>query len=911
MQFQVYINNVDYTQYVSLPLSDQLALDRSLDYGSLKLSYTDIQEAIKPFTEVVITFIADDSSVDELFYFVANDKCEEIIQTETYNHTLMLIEQTKALERFVGRTHPITQKLLNQLKVVATVSKTGALDWKKALTFKSPMAEGVIYIDGHKKFFNEVIGVTPSEIGGVLNVYKDGETVFTDTGLENNEILLNVTEGRYYFEYWSGAFNDANTTRVMFYIDVWKEEDLPKPKTITSEVNNVLATIETLWVNETPRFVFNEEQAKKYENTVIPEITLTGTLYEQLNQIGQCINAVPRLKKNVVYFDEWGNDELIEQNPYLQEYISSVKTFDIEQYAVALDSNVDNFVNNDATNEGSIVEPYTDGFKTVRTESAVGQLTEDNVVISTQYPIERILNVQVGFANSSTFVGYDISNYVYSLAEYNTLSSFQDVYPSKSFAIYYDVGQKDIKGLSFKVPNIVNPIFENYAIVNIINRALSEYGQSQVTIDNILQLQFRVTYIPIINGRARQYRQNIAEVPFASTLTYNQSSQKINAKAMGKAMKGAIEKLGNPELIKTYLISIEEFKNVKDIKIGQKFNEDYYISIIKREYYPEFVKMELGLSKNFNKLSEYVGVDNEIRFYEISEKQVVNSQILYEEFCVIGDDLENYDNNIAVSLDSISKSLRNKPITKISGVLATGFADGVELKKVVLPVVTYAMGNSVLMSFSYEDNFTAGSMVKRGITTYQKYVEYTDVWGEVHELMLEYGQYKKLGEYNYNDVVKEADAIPDASEIDAFEFTKNMNLNVIINKENRAIPTFNYMLHFVTNRKDIVIGEGMAKYCYINNTEKGIISLYVFDKPLKKFDDELTGGTQVGQLDGTFISQSRYIKFDDIKTQVAGKSWALIKEVNGSKHLLFGQNIDLKANDTINLPKLNFTHILY
>lgn len=903
MEYQILIDNKDYTQYVSLPLSEQLALDRSLDFGSLKLNYTDIAEPIKPFTDVVIKLIWEDKT-KELYYFVSNDNCQEIIQTGRYTHILLLIEQTKWLERFIGRTHPITQKLFAQQKVMATISKTGLIDRKKELNIKTPLVAGLVYFESVETFFNN-LGIDTN--GGSLEVYNDG--VLFGTFTDNTGI--NLTAGQWTFIYWSGNITSADTTRVTFYIDVVNENEKPVSKTITSEVNNVLATIETLWVNETPRFTFDAEQAEKYKDVVIPELTLTGTLFEQLSQIGNCIHAVPRLRNGIIYFDEWGSEEITIAQQYwntiLGDYISNVQSFDIEQYAIAVDSNVDNLVNSDDDNFGSVIEPYTDGFKTVRAEGGVVQLKDENVVISTQYPIERILNVVVGYSNEDDFISADISSYVYPTAEYELLSSFSESYPSKAYALKYEVGQKNITGLSFKIPDAISPIFSSYAIQNIIYRVNS----SASTISSLQKLQFRVTYIPIINGRARQYRNNIKDVSTSTTLAYNQSSQKINARAMGEAMKGAIEKLGNPELTKTYLIPQDLSGYTTAIKAGQKFDDDYYISIIKREYYPEFIKMELGLSKNFNKLNEYVGVDKEIRFYEISEKQVVNTQILYEEFCVIGDELDNYDGNVAVSLNSTAKALTGKQGEKISSVVAVGSVDGVDLQKVILPVVTYPIGNAVLMTFGYEDNYSAGANINRGTSTFQEYVPYTDIWGEVSNLDITYGQYVKNNEFRYDEVIEEGDALPNADNIDYGEFKRNMNLKVVINKESRAIPTFNYMLHFVTNRNDIVIGEGMAKYFYINGTDTYPINLYVFDNKIGKYDYELQGGTLIGKLNGNYtISEKQYIDFGSFVSSVEGKSWAVVKEIDGVKHLLFGQNKNITANSVINLPKLNFTHII-
>ena len=121
------------------------------------------------------------------------------------------------------------------------------------------------------------------------------------------------------------------------------------------------------------------------------------------------------------------------------------------------------------------------------------------------------------------------------------------------------------------------------------------------------------------------------------------------------------------------------------------------------------------------------------------------------------------------------------------------------------------------------------------------------------------------------------------------------------------------MLHFVTNRSDIVIGEGMAKYSYLVTDTTSPAKLYVLDKKLNKFDNIINEGTEIASLENVVWGYGdNFIELvNGFVSTVNGKSWALVKEVNGQNHLLFGQNKEISANDTINLPKLNFTHILY
>jgi hypothetical protein len=231
-----------------------------------------------------------------------------------------------------------------------------------------------------------------------------------------------------------------------------------------------------------------------------------------------------------------------------------------------------------------------------------------------------------------------------------------------------------------------------------------------------------------------------------------------------------------------------------------------------------------------------------------------------------------------------------------------------------LPVVAHQIGNSALLTVSYDDNYSAGKNIQRidgGVFQYQ--VPYTDTYGEMDSCVLQFGE---IGENppTYATTIKDGDALPLAEGVAYNGFYGKMQMELVINKESRAIPTINYMLHFVTNRKDIVIGEALPKYsylCYQNETtwDKEKVSVYVFDRKLRKFEDVLNGGTEIGLLNGQIVDK-RYIEYETMQTPIACKSWAVVIQIGDKKHLLFGQNKDIEANSVINLPKLNFTHII-
>ena len=83
-------------------------LDSALDNGVLNLFMIPRKEVFKPFTPITITKDSDTYTM-----FVASDKVTEIIGTGKYKHDLVLIEETKLLEKKIVDTNTTTQPLIH------------------------------------------------------------------------------------------------------------------------------------------------------------------------------------------------------------------------------------------------------------------------------------------------------------------------------------------------------------------------------------------------------------------------------------------------------------------------------------------------------------------------------------------------------------------------------------------------------------------------------------------------------------------------------------------------------------------------------------------------------------------------------------------------------------------------------
>ena len=106
--------------------------------------------------------------------------------------------------------------------------------------------------------------------------------------------------------------------------------------------------------------------------------------------------------------------------------------------------------------------------------------------------------------------------------------------------------------------------------------------------EDVFKLQYRLTYIPTTSARVVQSKAYKEDIKKSISIAYNQSASKLSSRAYGENLKGAIAKMGNVEKLKMYIFPTVDLVP----KCGQLFDEDYYISTVRTEYYPNFIKCE-------------------------------------------------------------------------------------------------------------------------------------------------------------------------------------------------------------------------------------------------------------------------------------------------------------------------------
>ena len=849
-------------------------------------------------------------------------------------------------------------------------------------TYKTPLSGGGFYFVSARTIFAgsfDVGGIYPNEtinriiyymkvvqvIGGeekqlfygTYSLDNQGNTSGDDVGFSTT-----LSSGGSYKVYYGWNLRGARDTYLeasSYSFPYVVDNQLPLKKwTATDVINRVLDLAEPIRKGETPRFrlqgmnsdgsIQEGSQADLFNQILSPEFAFTKqTLRECLQQVGEIIHGEPRLSiaqdTDGTYYYEVSYDLYGQTEQWKHAHRAYVKkdvTQNVNSYASSVDTHAENLLNKRGDDYGTITEPYANGAKTVRTEQMYVQITETNMLIPTQFPVYTVEKLEWVRSNNGTLQSVDITPYLFESSIYGArLSSYDSQYPySKAYALMYTQGEKNITQLSFKPENPISAVFENYAILNIL-RAAS--GDNNLSFDEYSypQLAFRVTYTPFYQSRVGQTKVDYKDYLRPAVMIYNQQSNVVDSRAYGENLKGVIARLGNAE--KSYTYRLSRLSQIP--KAGMMFDDDYAISAVYTEILPTVINCTIGLTKNFNRISRYVGISSVKRFSQVSQTMAIERNILWSEYLVIGDDfpLSDYDVSTRAGtglLNSIENTFTQgsqfeAPLTQVTAWGTTG--EDNPLHTVSLPVIASAFGNSISFSWEYADNYSAGpvSVYQQGTGDkddvkgyFQNDYRYTDYYGKLYYYDFSITQEgDAITADNYldvgNDLPGSSGKTPGAYYISTVNYEP-----YILRKDNREKLQCNYQLNFVSNRKGLIIGSALAANCpaIIGTDRSRRARLYVLPERLNKFADNVRShGIDISSLPNASIvttsGPTNKFYLDAGEFPASGKAWAICTPITTKTEqvetetgaietqtitqggdILLAQNVDITEGDAFN-----------
>lgn len=954
------------------PFTDGTALDDSLDAGCINLSLSTRSEPIKPFTPIRIIISENGKEVDRIFRLVASTKRTRrtfapSVQT-LYDWTINTIELTKQLERrFIGT--------LTSTKYLHTDYASGTI--AAAYTMSGENVENLEVIG---KIYSPIEINATKTVPSVSDMFKLPPTT-TDLGtttgwywdetkikaIQNNVVLQEnsasgaapelsfstATAGnitiRYELKIRSESTSSGSPTPAIIY---WKtvydfaisafSQITPKTQpTITSVCQRLLSSgITTRYAIQYPEFSLEPAFEVEYEDILAPEFSFTNsTLFEALAQVGGYIHAIPRLISDTdgtsfyVTFDKLGGSE---QAPTMPPVVYQDSVININDWCGTIASPAQNLCN--TTDEGGSITELADDYITVRAEDGQVEINGDNITIRTSMPMQKLVKLECGYisnyADGKTPVG-DITAYAYEDAEYSVLSSYWGTaYPySKAWALRWKQGSNVIDGLSFRPQQSTSTgsAFANTAILNIINAKCGLALKAADFKNNgkwYRQLAFRVTYVPIVTARVHAVKPVASEGgETKNTLVYNQGANVAETSFYGEKMRGAIARLGQDVEQRTY--DITTYSQMP--KIGQIL-DGKYIATIDAEYDITRIRITLTLTKNFNQLSEYIGLNSNYRLYDISEKQSVERHIHYADKIYIGSTRQNSsDSTIIQYVDQMLEKtffpvLDTTPdIKKVRTVGVLPFSDGNAMldRAVILPVAAFPFGTSLCFNFSFYDNYGAGYQSSNEFEdeankAAQRLVPYTDVYGEISHIQFfakntewtptiddqkDGGKAMLYPQFDYENADRTNAFLKTATGLSV----NNRGGALVINKDSREKIDVTYQVHFVATSDDYVIGPGLAEYCryvtdrslsYEEMARVHVLWLNHTINSLNKYVDNDGYDQTINYLNPNYTTDNGVFMWTSMTCPQDAVAYAVCKKKDDKYILLFGRNVEIAKGES-------------
>lgn len=942
-----------------LPFTYGTTLDDSLDSGKIMISQSTREAIIKPFTRIRITISEDGAEKDTIDCLVANSDrvMRRMSGKKLYDHTLELVELTKLLEREVCDTMTVTNYLGHDYMqgagpTPATIEGATFPEFadrahQDGVPYLSPVEVGSEYeIYNFGRMISYDDGTPAPTQGNVTVTAPSGTVIYSGVPTANNPSKVTLSELGAYTIVSNLAFTlrAGSQTSTVYGTATWTittVESLPAADDwdISEVVRRLLSAGVTRKTSESQKFKFDATQNAKFASLKSPEFFFTrGTLRDALSTVGGYLHGIPRLvddgeEQLTVKFDM-----LSEGGQYagtLPPAVYDDRQLIGDEYAGTFDSTVQNMLNTTNAETAAVVEPSAETFRAINAAPGGFRIAANaEPVIPTDKPIYQVKKLEFWYSVGNDQRAVDITPYVYENAEYSTLSSFGGAYPySKSYALVYTQGQKNISGLTFVKSATSSDTLDSdyeYALVNILKLAT---GNTSISANNMAGYQFRITYIPYVTARVKQRKPYLTH-PVDNTLIYNQAGNSVESEYYGENIRGAIMRTGNTSQTKTYVF--RHYDNIP--KIGQRIGRDY-VAKVDAEYAQTHIKATVVTVKGFNKLAEYTGINSNYRLYDISEKQSVDRQINYSETCLLTTGYMSEEEALkfvghvgSVTLHGVAamaSAFGDVGLPELVGftpgrvsateiVSKTGrdpSAPGTQIDpRIAIAAGAFAFGNSVVLYTQMLDNFGAGyQAIEVSGNAYQraqKLVPYGDTFGNISTAQIKWGPTispSPSGSGTSNPSPPQSFEYPEAKGTTAVDEPYFVN-ELVISKDSREALSLAYQLHFQAVSTDIIIGAGLAKYCTLVQGEPPLFdpqfdvyflphALDPMTKIVDTTDGEKGDNSIMPTIPITLYEGTAYgfgISTPD-NTLEGAKSWAFVHR--DTKELIVGCNQDLALGE--------------
>jgi hypothetical protein len=456
----------------------------------------------------------------------------------------------------------------------------------------------------------------------------------------------------------------------------------------------------------TRRFSFNSELLNEF-NIKAPQFFFSNSnLFQVLAEIFKYRNSIPRIATYtnnlpVVSADDF--NKVLNVINTLTGYNEKARSNNVENYVNKVETNIENGIT-------EFIERYPANqiYAPLTTENFV--MTTNDIMFILPKKIYKIksLKILMNYRDTQDFQGeggqqsydplkpvdesrrmeyrsVDLTSLLFEEQIFNTLPIDDPSVQSQRGSLVFKQGDNKIVGFGMAYPQFwgqfptttFEGIYNDIFSVNITRGTETHVYQnflSNLSVGTFLLsgfFGFQVEYYPYVDQRSEVYR----ETPFNNnndSLIVNQSGKAIDINRLLTNTQTTLDRMGNGDLV------LE--KSIKDyddrFRMGQLTTDNYIVTSVETTIEENFFLSKAILTKNFNRLSQFVGVDREYRQYEIPFNETVKRNLLYSEYIILSTSITT-DNNASYWTSSFITQFRNmfrnveQPDDQITGFIFT------------------------------------------------------------------------------------------------------------------------------------------------------------------------------------------------------------------------------------------------
>jgi hypothetical protein len=655
----------------------------------------------------------------------------------------------------------------------------------------------------------------------------DDTTIHASEEISAGDVEWTFDVGQYYIDYsfdatsYTGGADEGDTVVYRYYITVIERNTL----SVYDLIDNVRKHISKFggieskrYFDDTRIFEIDSDIETYLKSVEAPQTYIQkATARQVLNSVFTYVNAISRLQYQEDDLDLLTADFFNEiEGSFTVEDVSS---YGIRQNARNLSSKGINWLERVMPNnleEPTIKSPAQDNFRTVRATNI--QITDTTFELKLERPLYMIKKFEVylgdmyyDFASvgdpmeTVTYEDFtlDLTARLINKEEWDLklitvnfptvelqpfLSEDIGIRENKVANLYWQRGQTSIK-----LADPYGAIVQENLVANVIEEALYEYftrnppepifsgptaeddkmaiknsirnGTTTLEIPDFDELRFNIEYITLENLNTETNREDLSFSKYYSESRLNQNDKLLNVSRAVRKSYGDLQRAGVPDI--TFVRHHETLDSL--LTVGLRDTDGFVIIQRKLEFYNEHITATYVATKDHNRLSQFIGLDQAYRWSEIPTSNQVFERIeLYNDYLVVAnpdetgvsdDTIQKFYSDNAV--DVIFKTLINdtdKEHTQatLAYVRTDGFLEEYPddvfygYYAVMTPVASFGVKGGFSFTFGFENNQVAGDGVTTstsgGSTLYwNNAVRYTDTDGRFSELWFQISSKYSVG----------------------------------------------------------------------------------------------------------------------------------------------------------------------